>query len=130
QVLEAMRTYSTPKLIFTSSSSVYGERGAVAFCESDIAVTPMSPYAATKLAGEQLIYTYSRLFGLKAVCLRLFTVYGPRQRPDLAIHKFYRLMRAGKAVPLYGDGMSSRDYTFIDDIVQGILAAVRLDSPY
>jgi len=129
-VLEAMRAHSTPKLIFASSSSVYGQRSAVPFRESDVAATPMSPYAATKLAGEQLIYTYSRLFGLSAVCLRLFTVYGPRQRPDLAIHKFYRLMRAGNAIPLYGDGMTSRDYTFIGDIVQGVLVAINLDSSY
>jgi UDP-glucuronate 4-epimerase len=129
-VLEAMRAHSTPKLIFASSSSVYGERSAIPFRESDVASSPMSPYAATKLAGEQLIYTYSRLFGLKAVCLRFFTVYGPRQRPDLAIHKFYRLMRAGKAVPVYGDGTAGRDYTFIHDIVRGVLSSLALDTSY
>jgi UDP-glucuronate 4-epimerase len=90
----------------------------------------VSPYAATKLAGEQMIHVYSRLFELKAVCLRLFTVYGPRQRPDLAIHKFYRLLQAGRAIPLYGDGATGRDYTFVGDIVRGVLAAIDLDTAY
>jgi UDP-glucuronate 4-epimerase len=85
---------------------------------------PISPYAATKLAGEMLCYTYSHLYHLNTVCLRFFTVYGPRQRPDLAIHKFFALLEAGKPIPFFGDGSTGRDYTYVDDIVSGILAAL------
>ena len=126
-VLEAMREYQVPKLVFASSSSVYGNRDRVPFSESDPVGQPVSPYAATKLAGEQLIHTYSHLYGIQAVCLRFFTVYGPRQRPDLAIHKFYTLMLDRLPIPIFGDGSSSRDYTYVADIVRGIRASIRLD---
>jgi UDP-glucuronate 4-epimerase len=85
---------------------------------------PISPYAATKLAGELLGYTYAHLYGIHVICLRFFTVYGPRQRPDLAIHKFLALLEAGKPIPFFGDGSSGRDYTYVDDIVDGIIAAI------
>jgi UDP-glucuronate 4-epimerase len=90
----------------------------------------VSPYAATKIAAEDLIHTYSQLYGIKAVCLRFFTVYGPRQRPDLAIHKFYRLLRHGMRVPIYGDGGSSRDYTYVADIVRGVCASLAIDCDF
>ncbi|MGA2595858.1 MAG: NAD-dependent epimerase/dehydratase family protein [Bryobacteraceae bacterium] len=125
-VLEAMREHGVPKLVFASSSSVYGNRSRVPFSESDPVGQPVSPYAATKLAGEQLVHTYSHLYGIGAVCLRLFTVYGPRQRPDLAIHKFYTLMLERKPVPLYGDGTTSRDYTYVSDVIRGIRASIQL----
>lgn len=130
-VLEAMRQHNVKKLVYASSSSVYGNCKAELFSE-DLKVTePISPYAATKSAGEQLIYTYMHLFGIQSVCLRFFTVYGPRQRPDLAINKFARLIEAGKPIDMYGDGTTVRDYTFIDDIVCGILGAIAYDkTPY
>lgn len=119
-----------PRFVFASSSSVYGGQEKIPFHEDDPVMEPVSPYAATKRAGELLLYTYSHLYGLFSTSLRFFTVYGPRQRPEMAIHKFASLMMAGKAVPRYGDGSTARDYTFIADIVQGVLAAVdRADGP-
>ena len=111
------------QLLFGSSSSVYGARQRVPFAEDDDVSTPVSPYAATKRAGELLCYTYSHLYRLRVACLRFFTVYGPRQRPDLAIHKFARLIATGNPLPVYGDGTTQRDYTYVDDIVDGIVRA-------
>ena len=123
-VLEACRHFGVRKLILGSSSSVYGASNRVPFSEEQHDLRPISPYAATKLAGELAAYTYAHLYRLTVLCLRLFTVYGPRQRPDLAIHKFTALVEAGRPVPVYGDGSTGRDYTFVDDIVAGILAAL------
>jgi len=123
-LLEACRRRHIRKFIFTSSSSVYGNNRKIPFSESDPVDDPISPYAATKKAGELLCHTYHHLYGLHVTCLRLFTVYGPRQRPDLAIHKFARLIEAGKPVPVYGDGSMTRDFTYIDDMVNGYLKAI------
>lgn len=123
-LLEAARRAGVQKFIFASSSSIYGNNRKVPFAESDPVDHPISPYAATKKAGELLCHTYYHLYGLDVTCLRFFTVYGPRQRPDLAIHKFARLIEAGRPVPVFGDGRMRRDYTYIDDIVAGVLAAV------
>jgi UDP-glucuronate 4-epimerase len=120
-VLDAARGGACRRVLFASSSSVYGNNRKVPFAETDPVDEPISPYAATKRAGELICHAYSHLFGLSIACLRLFTVYGPGQRPDLAIAKFMRLMAAGRPVPVYGDGTSSRDYTYIDDIVAGCL---------
>ena len=122
-LLECCRTYHVRQLLFGSSSSVYGARQRVPFAEDDDVSTPVSPYAATKRAGELLCYTYAHLYRLRVACLRFFTVYGPYQRPDLAIHKFARLMTTGKPIPVFGDGTSQRDYTYVDDIVDGIIRA-------
>jgi len=123
-LLDLCRELKIPQFIFGSSSSVYGASSHAPFSEEEIALRPISPYAATKLAGESLAYTYAHLFGLSVVCLRFFTVYGPRQRPDLAIHKFTALIEAGKPIPIFGDGSTGRDYTYIHDIVAGVLAAM------
>jgi len=123
-LLEAARTHRVPRFIFASSSSVYGNNPKVPFAESDNVDHPISPYAATKKAGELLCHTYHHLYGLDVTCLRFFTVYGARQRPDLAIHKFTRLIEAGKPIPVFGDGSMRRDHTYIDDIVAGVLAAI------
>ncbi|MBN1512882.1 MAG: GDP-mannose 4,6-dehydratase [Phycisphaerae bacterium] len=123
-LLEAARRAGVQKFIFASSSSIYGNNRKVPFAESDPVDHPISPYAATKKAGELLCHTYHHLYGLDVTCLRFFTVYGPRQRPDLAIHKFARLIEAGRPVPVFGDGSVRRDYTYIGDIVAGVLAAV------
>lgn len=130
-ILENMRKFNVKKIVFASSSSVYGNCKAEKFSE-DLKVTePISPYAATKSACEQFLYTYSKLYGINTVCLRFFTVYGPKQRPDLAIRKFIELIEKGEPIPVYGDGTTMRDYTFIDDIVQGICSAIEYDkSPY
>jgi UDP-glucuronate 4-epimerase len=112
------------RIVFASSSSVYGNSATVPFNESATAVEPVSPYAATKRAGELLCYAHHHLYSGSVLCLRFFTVYGPRQRPDLAIRKFATLMTAGKAIPLFGTGATERDYTWIDDIVDGVVAAV------
>jgi len=125
-VLEVARRLGARRFIFGSSSSVYGNSEEVPFAESNAVDHPISPYAATKRAGELLCHTYHHLFGLSIVCLRFFTVYGPRQRPDLAIHKFARLMREGRAIPMFGDGSTERDYTYVDDIVSGVMGAIRL----
>ncbi len=119
-ILEAMRTHNVKKLLFASSSSVYGNNTRLPFSESDPVDNPISPYASTKKSGELLCHVYSHLYGFDITCLRFFTVYGPRQRPDLAIYKFTRLIDEGRPVDIYGDGSSSRDYTYIDDILDGI----------
>ncbi len=121
-VLEAARRHGVKKVIMASSSSVYGVNSKVPFSEQDPIFTPISPYAASKLACEALGHVYHHVHGLEIIMLRFFTVYGPRQRPDLAIHKFARLIRAGRPIPVYGDGTTARDYTFIDDILEGVLA--------
>lgn len=123
-ILENMRKNNCKKIVFASSSSVYGNCKADKFSE-DLKVTePISPYAATKSACEQFLYTYSKLYGIQAVCLRFFTVYGPKQRPDLAIRKFIELIERGEPIPVYGDGTTMRDYTYIDDIITGICSAI------
>ncbi len=124
-LLEAARAAGgLRKFVFGSSSSVYGVDSAVPFAEDAPVARPISPYAATKRAGELLCHVYHHLYGIPVVALRFFTVYGPRQRPDLAIHKFARLMEAGEAIPVYGDGTSRRDYTYASDIVDGTVAAL------
>ncbi len=112
------------KFIFGSSSSVYGATDRAPFSEKQSELRPLSPYAATKLAGEMMAYTYAQLFRLQVICLRFFTVYGPRQRPDLAIRKFTALIEEGKPLPIFGDGSTARDYTHVSDIVAGILASL------
>jgi UDP-glucuronate 4-epimerase len=129
-LLELARHAKTSKFIFASSSSVYGENAKVPFSESDPVDHPISPYAATKKAGELMCYTYHHLYGINVSCLRFFTVYGPRQRPDMAIHKFTKMIANHQKVPMYGDGSSKRDYTFISDIVDGITAAIKHCSSY
>lgn len=124
RVLEAMRARGVERLVFASSSSVYGARRDPPFRETDNVDLAASPYAATKRAGELLCATWHHLYGIQSTCLRFFTVYGPRQRPDMAIHKFARCIRAGQPVPMFGTGDSVRDYTYIDDIVAGIEAAI------
>lgn len=123
-LLEVARHHGWKHFVFASSSSVYGPVAVPPFRE-DAPLMPVSPYAATKAAGELMTHTYTSLYGLRAVCLRFFTVYGPRQRPDLAIHKFTRSILRGQPIPFYGDGSTIRDYTYIDDILQGIFGAIR-----
>ncbi|HYY57550.1 MAG TPA: GDP-mannose 4,6-dehydratase [Pyrinomonadaceae bacterium] len=123
-LLELARAQGTRQFVFGSSSSVYGINAKVPFSEDDPIRQPISPYAATKAAGELLCHTYSHLYGLRCIALRFFTVYGARQRPDLAIHKFARLISRGQAIPVFGDGRTRRDYTFIDDIIAGVRAAI------
>jgi UDP-glucuronate 4-epimerase len=120
-LLEMMRKHNIKKLIFASSSSVYGNNTKVPFSETDNVDYPISPYAASKKAGELLCYSYHHLYNFDIFCLRFFTVYGPRQRPDLAIHKFTKALFEETPIPFYGTGMTKRDYTHIDDIIQGIL---------
>ena len=124
-ILEAMRSVGTKKLIFASSSSVYGNNKKVPFSETDNVDRPISPYAATKKSCKLLCHTYHHLFNMNIACLRFFTVYGPRQRPDLAIYKFTQNIIDGKPIHVFGDGSTMRDYTYIDDIVDGVLKAVR-----
>jgi len=123
-LLELARGHNVSQFVFGSSSSVYGANAKVPFSEDDSIRNPISPYAATKASGELLCHTYSHLYGIRCVCLRFFTVYGARQRPDLAIHKFARLISAGKTIPVFGDGTTRRDYTYIDDIIAGVRAAI------
>lgn len=123
-LLEAAKKFNIKKFIFASSSSVYGNNKKVPFSENDNVDFPISPYAATKKAGELLCHTYSHLYDIDITCLRYFTVYGPRQRPDLAIHKFSRLIEAGKPIPVFGDGSMQRDFTYIDDIINGTIVAI------
>ena len=123
-LLELARQRNIKQFVFGSSSSVYGINAKVPFSEDDPIRQPISPYAATKAAGELLCHTYSHLYGLRCVCLRFFTVYGPRQRPDLAIHKFAKLITERKPIPVFGDGTTRRDYTFVDDIIDGVIAAI------
>ena len=130
-LLEAIRENGVRKLVFASSSSVYGLCKEAPFREDAVLPGTISPYAATKLAGEQLCSSYAHLYGIRTVCLRFFTVYGPRQRPDLAIHQFTRRIHQGKPIDQFGDGSTRRDYTYIDDIVQGVVAALDYDgSPF
>ena len=129
QLLDLAKKFGVEKFVYGSSSSVYGAASAVPFSEDQRDLRPISPYAATKLAGELLVFTYAHLYHFDAVCLRFFTVFGPRQRPDLAIHKFTALMEAGEPVPVFGDGSAARDYTYVDDIVAGVLAALEFAPP-
>jgi UDP-glucuronate 4-epimerase len=123
-VIEAGRRAGVSRFVFGSSSSVYGDSTPVPFREDAVAIEPVSPYAATKRAGELLLDSVAPLYGLRCASLRFFTVYGPRQRPDLAIHSFARKMLEGEVLTLYGDGSQSRDYTYCDDIVAGVLASI------
>ena len=127
-LLELARQHEVPQFVFGSSSSVYGNNSKVPFSEDDPVRNPISPYAATKAAGELLCHTYTHLHGIRCVCLRFFTVYGARQRPDLAIHKFAKLLSSGKPIPVFGDGTTRRDYTYIDDIIAGVRAAIDYDA--
>jgi UDP-glucuronate 4-epimerase len=130
-LLELARRIGTTQFVFASSSSVYGVNPRVPWREEDHVLQPISPYASTKVSGELLGHVYSHLYGMRFLALRFFTVYGPRQRPDLAIHKFAKLMLAGRAIPVFGDGSTRRDYTFIDDVVRGVRAAMEYTaSPY
>lgn len=124
-LLEACREYGVMDMIFGSSSSVYGKNSKIPFAEEDRLEAMISPYAVTKRIGELFCSVYHHLYGMNIFCLRFFTVYGPRQRPEMAIHKFARLILQGERVPLFGDGTSQRDYTYIDDIIEGIIGAVR-----
>ncbi len=126
-LLELARDYEVPQFVFGSSSSVYGINSKVPFSEDDRIHQTISPYAATKAAGELMCHTYAHLFNIRCVALRFFTVYGARQRPDLAIHKFARLITEGKPIQVFGDGTTRRDYTYIDDIIQGVRASIDYD---
>src|SRR5439155_10823354 len=123
-LLELAREQGVKQFIFGSSSSVYGTNAKVPFSEDDPIFNPISPYAATKAAGELLCHTYAHLYEMRILCLRFFTLYGARQRPDLAIHKFAKLISADKPIPVFGDGTTRRDYTYIDDIIAGLRAAI------
>ncbi|MFA6988802.1 MAG: GDP-mannose 4,6-dehydratase [Candidatus Gastranaerophilaceae bacterium] len=126
-LLEFARINKINKFVFASSSSVYANQGNGPFNEEMNVNRPISPYAATKMAGEQICYTYSHLYDIQINCLRFFTVYGPRQRPDLAIHKFSKLIYENKPIPVYGDGSTKRDYTYIEDIIDGVIRAIAYD---
>jgi len=123
-LMEALRRRPETRFVMASSSSVYGGNTKVPFSEADEIHQPVSPYAATKRATELLAYTHHHLFGIPTTCLRFFTVYGPRQRPEMAIHKFVRLTLAGEPIPFFGDGETRRDYTYIDDIVDGVVRSI------
>jgi len=130
-LLELARRRGVPQFVFASSSSVYGVNPRVPWSEEDHVLQPISPYASTKVSGELLGHVYSHLYGMRFIALRFFTVYGPRQRPDLAIHKFARQIIAGAPIQMFGDGSTRRDYTYVGDIVQGIRAAMAFDrSPF
>jgi UDP-glucuronate 4-epimerase len=124
RLLEAMRKNGVARLMFGSSSSVYGGSKDVPFREDQVADRPVSPYAATKRAGEVLCHTYHHLHGFAIACLRFFTVYGPKQRPEMAIHQFTARIERGEPIPFFGDGTSRRDYTYVDDIISGVIAAL------
>jgi len=128
-LLEAARVTGVERFVFASSSSVYGASKTVPFSEDEHLSQTFSPYAATKVAGEFLCSTYSHLYNLRVLALRYFTVYGPRQRPDLAIHQFTRRIYAGQAIDQFGDGTTRRDYTYIDDVIQGTIAALQYEGP-
>jgi UDP-glucuronate 4-epimerase len=128
-LLDAARVTGVERFIFASSSSVYGISKIVPFSEDQHLTQTLSPYAATKIAGEFLCSTYSYLYQMRVVALRYFTVYGPRQRPDLAIHQFTRRIYAGQPIDQFGDGTTRRDYTYVDDIIQGTMAALKYDGP-
>lgn len=123
-LLEVVRDFKIKNFIFGSSSSVYGERSRVPFRENDRVDKPISPYGLSKVAGEQLCYVYHHLYGIPITCLRFFTVYGPRQRPDLAIRRFIKAIDGGKQITMFGDGSSERDYTYIEDVVDGVVKAL------
>ncbi len=127
-ILENMKTNDVKNLIFSSSSSVYGNNEKIPYAESDNVDFPISPYAATKKSGELLTFNYHHLYQFKVINLRFFTVFGPRQRPDLAIHKFFDRLYKQQAIEMYGDGSTSRDYTYVDDIVEGIARAIEVIS--
>ncbi|MBI4612253.1 MAG: GDP-mannose 4,6-dehydratase [Planctomycetes bacterium] len=127
QLLELSRLAGVERFVFASSSSVYGNNEKVPFSEDDPVDRPISPYAATKVAGELLCHTYHHLHGLSVVCLRFFNAHGPRQRPEMAIHSFVRQIEAGEEVTIFGDGSFARDLTYVSDVVEGVLAA--LDAP-
>ncbi len=129
-LLELARKFGVKRFVFASSSSVYGASKKVPFRETDPVMEQASPYGVSKRAGELYCSNYAALYGLPCIALRFFTVYGPRQRPDMAIHKFARLMLAGKPIPFYGDGLSRRDYTYIDDIIQGVAAATEWEGRF
>ena len=129
-LLEMAKEFRTQKFIFGSSSSVYGENEKVPFCESDPVDHPISPYASTKKSCELICYTYYHLYSISTTCLRFFTVYGPRQRPDMAIYKFTRAIEAGEQITMYGDGSSRRDYTYVTDIIEGICKSIEYCSDY
>lgn len=130
-MLELAKEWDVRQFVFASSSSVYGVNPNVPWKEDDCVLLPISPYAATKVAGELLGHVYSHLYGIRFMALRFFTVYGPRQRPDLAIHKFARLILQDKPVPVYGDGSTRRDYTYVQDIIEGVRRAMDYkDSSY
>jgi UDP-glucuronate 4-epimerase len=129
-LLEACREFGIHQFVFASSSSVYGENQRVPFSEEDLNIQPISPYGATKRAGELLCYSYHHLYRINIACLRFFTAYGPRQRPEMAIHKFTRLIDRGETIPMFGDGSSQRDYTFIADIVEGIMGVIERHKGY
>ncbi|MEP6901520.1 MAG: GDP-mannose 4,6-dehydratase [Actinomycetota bacterium] len=126
-LLELAKDFGVKQFVFGSSSSVYGINSKIPFSEEDKISKPISPYAATKAAGELLCHTFSHLYDIRTVCLRFFTVYGARQRPDLAIHKFSKLIWEEKPIQMFGDGTTRRDYTFVDDIIQGVRAAIDYD---
>jgi UDP-glucuronate 4-epimerase len=129
-LLELARIYGVNRFVFASSSSIYGITSKAPFSEDESNPNPISPYGVTKLAGEKLCYSYTHLYHIPTICLRFFTVYGPRQRPDLAIHKFAALIAQEKEISVFGDGSSLRDYTYIDDIILGILATLELDRSF
>lgn len=129
-LLQSASRHGVERFVFASSSSVYGNNPKVPFSEDDPVDHPISPYAATKRGGELLCYTFAHLYSMRVICLRFFTVFGPRQRPDLAIAKFMRLMARGEEIPLFGDGSTSRDYTYIDDIVSGVMASLEVNERY
>jgi UDP-glucuronate 4-epimerase len=129
RLLEAARVTGIERFIFASSSSVYGASKTVPFCEDQHLTQTLSPYAATKIAAEFLCSTYSHLYQMRVVALRYFTVYGPRQRPDLAIHQFTRRIDAGQPINQFGNGTTRRDYTYIDDVIQGTMAALQYEGP-
>lgn len=127
-LLDLAKDFAVKQFVFGSSSSVYGNNEKVPFSEDDKIFNPISPYAATKAAGELICHTYSHLYDVRTVCLRFFTVYGARQRPDLAIRKFSQLITDGKPIQVFGDGSTRRDYTYVEDIIQGVRAAIDYDA--
>jgi UDP-glucuronate 4-epimerase len=129
-LLEEMKDKEIKKFIFASSSSVYGNNDKIPFSETDMVDQQISPYGATKKMGEELCFTYAHLYQIPTVCLRFFTVYGPRQRPEMAIHKFVRHILSGQPLPFFGDGSTARDYTYIDDIISGIIAALESNEDF
>ncbi len=126
-LLEAARKNNCQKFVFGSSSSVYGECKNIPFKETELDLKPISPYGVTKLNGEKFCFAYNHLHKIPIICLRFFTVYGPRQRPDLAIHKFIQLIEEGKSIPVFGDGLFKRDFTYVTEIIDGIMASIKYD---